>query len=353
MQTETLRSLLNQIERHPATASPALQRYLDDSVARSFSDPRAFLDMLFLNAIRERALPESGRRDHLYLAKFDIPQIQLFDLLINKFPLVSMGHRIANETIAGEMAASRNAVLVDIGIGHGIQVAKLIDRLASQRTAPETLTVIGVELNREALERAGQTIARVGATSGIEVSFVPVLCSAEELTAETLRAALPEAFDRLIVNASLALHHLPSVTHRVELFKLLRGLEPDAVVLTEPDSDHLEPEWARRVENAYIHYGAVFEVIDRLDVTDEEKRGLKAFFGREIVDVVSLSEGERVERHEPAANWVRHLAAAGFTSRSIPESLVAAPGIDCRENDMSYLSMRHRTVDVLSVMHFG
>src|SRR5207253_4392008 len=100
--------------------------------------------------------------------------------------------------------------------------------------------------------------------------------------------------------------HIPSVTLRRQFFEKIKMLSPDGVVLTEPHSDHMTDNWKNRTGNAWIHYGAIFNTIDQLDIPNVEKNGLKLFFGREITDVVATADNTRYERHEPAARWLTY-----------------------------------------------
>ncbi|MFM8331586.1 MAG: GRAS family protein [Candidatus Methylumidiphilus sp.] len=347
------RDLLCELEDTPSASQMGqLRKMLADSTARIAMEPHAFLETLFLNAIHNRFNPHGRAHGNLYLRHFEIPQIVLFDLLINKFPLVSMSHGIVNDTLKHVLADGPHSVLIDIGIGRGIQTAKLIEAMALDARL-RTLTVIGVEPSSTALAYAGQLLAKVAQQTPFKVIFKPLPSLVEALRPQVLLDALPEEFHRLAINASLTANHIPSVPQRIVFFEMMRKLRPDAFLLTEPESNHMEADWRRRVENAYVHYGTIFSLIDQLYVGAAEKNGLKMFFGREIDDVVANPEDQRFERHEPGKNWLEYMAKTGFDIGPpvCVDELHKARGINYRQEAPGYLSMGHKGVKVLSILH--
>lgn len=351
--TEEISTLLRELDKNPSEARIAdLKQLLDATTLRVTLDPNAFLDMLFLNAAYNRFRPQANSHGNLYLKHFEIPQIVLFDLLINKFPLVSMSHGIVNDTIKHVIAQGPHSVLIDVGIGRGLQTAKLVELLAHEGRL-QTLTVVGVEPSHEALTHAQQRLASVAQQADFELIFKPLQCLMEQLTPAILLAELPKQFNTLAVNSSLAAHHIPTVPERLAFFEMIRQLQPDAFLLTELDSNHMETNWLQRVENAYPHYAAIFSLIDQLYITPVEKNGLKMFFGREISDVVAHPEDQRFERHERSQRWLEYLEKTGFTvNRPVyVDEFRKARGISYRQQMPGHLSMGHKGVNVLSILH--
>lgn len=119
-----------------------------------------------------------------------------------------------------------------------------------------------------------------------------------------------------VVNAAFALHHIkdePGRDMRAAVLGALRSLEPAALVLAEPDSDHEGKDLIRRFHNCWRHFGMVFRLVDELPIEQSDKDALKVcFFGREIKDILGQAEDARTERHGDVASWLVRLRRAGF-----------------------------------------
>ncbi|GAB3911214.1 hypothetical protein GCM10028803_52070 [Larkinella knui] len=338
-----------------STAVPAVLNELEERLQTRLREvdtqPEALLDVLFLKAIRDHLQPQAVSHEHLYLQQYEIPQIVLFDLLINQLPFVVMSHAITNRAMVNELKLAEKAVVLDVGIGRGIQIARLMDELSATRTRLKHLTVIGVEPFAEAIGFAETLIRQAAEKAPFAVEFVPIISLVEDLAPEAFMRALPGHFDTLLINSSLTIHHLPTALQRQSFFHLMRSLRPNALLLTEPHSDHFEPDWRRRTLNAYAHYRAVFGVIDGLAIDTTAKNGLKMFFGREIDDVVGHSDDNRFERHQEAQHWVRYLQESGFSLRpsfEIPTTQPPSP-ITVRTHPDGYLALEHEGITVLSI----
>ena len=346
-----LSALLRKLAQQPTAGLVGqLQQLHKQTTERAAEEPQALLDMLFLNAIHKQFKPRAELCADSHPKHFEISQI--YDLVINNIPLLSMSHEIVNHAIKHVIADGPHSVLIDFGIGRGIQTAKLIESMA-KHSCLQTLTVIGVEPSHQALVHAGRSIARAAQHVAFKVVFKPLECLAENVQADGLRASLPDEFNKLAVNSSLTAHHIPSTAERIAFFEMIRSLQPDALLLTEPDSNHMETDWCQRVENAYIHYGTVFSLIDQLDIGVTVKRVSKLFFGQEIEDVVSLADEQRFKRHESAPRWLEYLAKTGFQigKPALGGDAWEAQGVSFRKEAQGYLSVGHKGINVLSILH--
>jgi GRAS domain family len=205
--------------------------------------------------------------------------------------------------------------LLDIGIGSGHQEVAVLRLLARQGRLPRRLNVIAIEPDAGSLIESQSALFEATAEAGVELEFVPVHKVVEDLTdaewAQIASFACP-----LVVNASFAAHHIRCTegeTLRDQVFRRIRALDPSAVVLAEPSSNHHAASLVERFENAFKHFGLTFQLIDELEVTPAEAAAMKMFFAREIDDIVANAEESRCERHEPVEAWVERLRRAGFT----------------------------------------
>lgn len=252
----------------------------------------------------------AGITENLYDSTGSVSQIRLFDILIQQFPFVKHSQELVNAAILDILRQHEEVCIIDIGIGLGTQMLQVLEQ-AKNLTNLRKLTLVGIEPFENALQTATEKMALIREQTGYELEFVPVLAYIEELG---LQQFVP-ADTACIVNASLALHHIRTDAGRNRVIAGVRALQPEAFFLIEPSSNHFTNDLAARMLNSYEHFRGIFNVIDRLDASAEDKTALKLFFGRELEDILSKSEdGERFEKHEPVSAWLHRLQQAGFTA---------------------------------------
>lgn len=270
---------------------------------------------IFASALSKRLESDKAAEINLYLRQFETTQISLFNLLAQHLPTVALAGPLANEVLAEYVGGQDEVTLLDVGIGSGRQEVALLYLLATQRRLPRKLNVIAIEPDAGSLLEAGAALAEAAETLGMELDFHPVHKVVEELDEEDWRA-FGSFGAPLVVLGAFAVHHVrsaPGARAREALFHRLRALEPDAVVLCEPSSNHDSPSLLERFEAAWNHFGLTFRIIDGLEVADRDKAAMKMFFAREIEDILANAEETRCERHEPVDAWVRRFREAGFT----------------------------------------
>lgn len=270
---------------------------------------------IFASALSKRLESDRSAEINLYLRQFEKTQISLFNLLAQHLPTVALAGPLANEVLGGYIGGQDEVTLLDVGIGSGRQEVALLYALATQHRLPRKLNVIAIEPDAGSLLEAGSALADAAATLGMELDFHPLHKVVEELD-ESDWAMFASFGAPLVVLGAFAVHHVrsaPGERARDELFRRLRALEPDAVVLCEPSSNHDSESLLERFEASWNHFGLTFRIIDGLDVADREKAAMKMFFAREIEDILANAEETRCERHEPVDAWVRRFRDAGFT----------------------------------------
>jgi len=205
--------------------------------------------------------------------------------------------------------------LLDIGIGTGQQVLALLYELARRGALPERLTIVAVEPSEASLREAERCLTQAARILDVDFTFVPIVAVAAEMNeAQWAKVtAVPQSF---VVHAAFAAHHVrdrvAGECARDALFRRLRTLGPEAVVLAEPNSDHHTGVFPMRFENCWRHFSLTFELIGRLGLTDDEVTAMKLFFAREIEDILGNAEETRCERHESTDAWLSRLTRCGF-----------------------------------------
>ncbi|MBT9315820.1 GRAS family protein [Leptothoe spongobia] len=296
------------------TAQQQLNQLLD--TINSSTDSDAITHLIFARALAEHLSDEVADKANLYLKPYEIPQIQLFNLLANQVPLVSLISQLAIGLLIDACDGRDEITLVDIGIGTGRQMVALLHQLANRARRLQRIHIIGIEPSEESLSLAKQAIATAAQQLELEVTFTEFCNGIENLDNQDWQH-LRDRCDSPIINASFALHHIRDQAGqdvRTVMLQRLHQLNPTLIVLAEPNTDHLESDFRIRFQNCWRHYSNVFKMIDALAIDQQSKAGLKTcFFGREVVDVLKADNTARIERHETAQSWVNRLKQSGYT----------------------------------------
>lgn len=305
----------------------------------------------FLAALRRRAGDERDGTGNLYAGTTGPEQmLEAFDLLVRATPLVRFGYRAANGAILDAIRGAERVHIVDIGIGRGTQWPDFLERLGRGGGPSPSVWLTGIDIPMpgddpdRALREAGEMLSEVAGSHGIPFTFEPLSGFIEEFDIVPARAG-----EVLIINAVLALHHVPGhdvslwpERSRQALIERLRKAHPRLLVLVEPDAEHNDLELPERTAEAWRHYGLVFDVFDHLFDRDLPARGTleSAFFGREVENVL-VGEGlDRIERHQRRLRWQEQAATAGLVpvplgglSEGLADILDTHPGFSLAEED--------------------
>lgn len=295
--------------------------------------------------------------ENLYLANSNIAQIDLFRLLIEELPHVALAQNVVNNMIVDICSCHEQIVLIDIGIGTADQCSAIIRQLARKSTVLKEITIVGIEPATDSLVVAKDRFQKLQQETNIRLNFQPISACVEDISIDTWQS-LAEQYrhQKVVINASFALHHMKNNAQhpniRADIFKFLYDFQPLALLLSEPNSDHLNSDFAQRFENCLYHFNLVFQLIDELAISGDEKRALKLFFGREIKDIIGNQEPLRSERHELATTWIDRLQQANFQlqgdfSGNLPPTV---DYIDIRSTDEQFLSFDYQQAGLVAVM---
>jgi hypothetical protein len=308
--------ILNDLaSRMPHSLTENDEALLNEVYYQSLKDldkPESLFTYTLAKAMRKHLM--SGQsQEHIYLQRFEIPQIRLFELLIQQFPLANLSQQCTNTLLIDALANHTNPVLMDIGIGTGLQVSNIIEGLSKKTNNQiKCLRIVGIEPFAEALKATEQNIELARKNAPFEIKLIIKEAFIEQMNENEVRQLLPAQYDGLYVNASFALHHIQQIPQRKAVFEMMKNLHLNAFVLSEPNSNHFEPSYEQRFQNCKNHYGVLFQIIDTLLITATEKTALKLFFSREIDDVLGNAEEVRVEKHFATEQWVQLFEETGF-----------------------------------------
>lgn len=338
-----LRSALREAAVGPHSMHPLFAAVLEAGSAASRGDvdrARELLDRLqveaspegtavervsavFARALRARVLGEDLDAGNLYDARPGAgDMLAAFHVLVRSTPLVTFGHENATTAIAAAVEGEDAVHILDLGMGGGTQWPLLFRALAARPGGAPRVRLTGVDLPapegepdarlREAMDR----LAGAAAEAGVPFEGRVVATQLERMDYGALELREGEA---LVVNAALALHHVPDgyvdpTAHRDRVLRAVCGLNPRLVTLVEPDLEHNALGFLPRLRESLGHYATVFAALDTLLPRDLPERATieREFFGREVLNVLAASGTERVERHERRQSWRRRMLRAGF-----------------------------------------
>jgi uncharacterized tellurite resistance protein B-like protein len=339
---------LRDIARSIANADPSGAEGKLRALLRA--EPVSVTSYVFGAALAARSAPSVAGEANLYLRRFDVPQIHLFNLLA-QLPFVGLTSEIANRCIAQELVGRSEATIIDIGIGTGRQMTALLEQIKMAGSAPR-LTIVGIEPADWALEVAKGNILGEAQRLGIDVTFEPICAVVERVTRSEWSRLARLSTDRPVINASFALHLIGDIDKRDvrdDVLLRLRSLNPSLVVVSESNVDHLESDFLRRFDNCLGYFSRVFESIDALPFEQHDKDALKVcFFGREVVDIVGGAE-TRSERHESTSQWHARLARTGYSAR-IDVALPASGNVIAVNRHDSHASLDFESTPLTSVI---
>jgi hypothetical protein len=311
------------------------------------TDSQKFLATILIKALNKNIHSETIN-ENIYQKQYEVSQIQLFNILIDKFPYVKYSQQIINTAIVELIKKNDTVTIIDIGVGLGTQMANIIE-MSKHLNHLKKLVIIGIEPFAEALSKAEERINAYHGKVPFEIEFVAVQDYAEHVNYNTLSRVQ----GTIIVNASLALHHIQSDAQRFETISKIKSISPAAFILTEPNVNHFEPDLYKRFQNCYNHFYSLFQVIDQLEIDNNEKNALKLFFGREIEDILGKPEQDRFEKHEPATHWISRLKENQF---NINNELLRLPnglqtGVEIKYHNEGFLGFTFDKETALAVIY--
>lgn len=358
---ESLQGVLNCFENQDLKQAGEQLQKLSDELTTESPTSAQIQAAFFITALEKRLDQDFERLENLYLLPDEGQQIQMFNFMAQKFPVVRYAQTLVNQAYLEQLKDQSEVTIWDIGIGNGQQMVRLLESLLATGQTLQQVQVIGLDPSQSSLEEAQRKLLALCAAHGLQFQFLGLPKAVEALTQEdwvAIEPVLNRARGNWIANASFALHHINPVEARTEFFSRICAYQPALFCLIEPYADFLTSNFRHRFDNAWHHYGLAFWAIDQIDAPMESRNLLKnVFFGREIIDVVARDEG-RIERFETGEMWADRLQKAGFQSNnalrfpdSIPDFEVIC--IQAFEQFVGLMAQGHPVISILSARPTG
>ena len=285
-----------------------------------------------------------------YLKELEIPQIVLFDILANRFPLVLRAQEIVNDLFQYEAHGMKSICIIDLGIGRGIQIARILKHLNNVNTLTE-VTLIGLDILKPALEFTSNTITNLKDELNYTLNFYPIHSQVESIDIESIKELVPSSCEKILVNASLTLHHVQQEEERLNLLRKLKSINPSIITLIEPNADCATDDFEQRVFNAFEHFSALYQLINSLDLEEVEKKGLKQFFATDLFDPIALSNSHRFEKYCKCETWINYAKNCGFKEVDMKNrSILQEHNKLNAELNLGYVNLKFEETDLLGII---
>ncbi|MFZ6690164.1 GRAS family protein [Undibacterium sp. SXout20W] len=280
------------------------------------------LTRVLVSGIQRRCYSQTEFLGNLYSDRSSpIAMIKAYDLLAKSTPFIKFAYNACNLAIVAKASNTNRLHIIDIGIGSGNQWSELFSILQGTSFFPKKIHITGIDIpgTERGLEAVRERLSKEARLVGIDFSFTAIAAKAEEMSFADIGVQWSEF---LVVNAVLALHYTPAgdaiqnAAHsRLALLKQIKSLNPQLVLMVEPDANHNHAVFDERCHEALQHYIHIFNAFEYLFPRHLRERTIleNEFFGKEIINILTASGSDRVERHERKEIWAKHMQDAGFT----------------------------------------
>ena len=264
---------------------------------------------VFLGGLQAQRQKDTQYLGNLY-NKGDM--LSAFNILMSATPLIIFGDETITHVLVNELKDRPNIHIVDLGIGAGVQWFGFFAKIAQHGIHKIRITGTDLPIQGDDPQvRVGDALRQQAQLHGIDVEYSHLTESLEVF--DPIRLQLRED-ETVIFNVALVLHHLQETT-RNDVLQKIYAQKPHLVTMIEPDSEHHNLPYLPRVLEAVRHYGNVFDMFSILlaDNYQTERTILEqVFFGREIINILSLDDSVRFERHERLLSWIKRMITHGF-----------------------------------------
>jgi hypothetical protein len=354
---DRLINICRQITTHrQVLAKPRIEKLILSHVDEQVGNPTLLSHLIAESLMRriDRKLVESK---NIFVQEFDVPQTRLFYSMAEAVPFVYVGHHLANRCMERAVVGLGSFTVLDIGIGNGGQVKRLLDALAAKNGGLESVRVIGLDPVENNLAEARACLQGAGDSYPFKVEFRPVCGLVEKLSDEEFQSIRDGCGENLLINSAFTFHHtghpLNDSRARTELLRKLASLKPRLLTLVEPSSNHDTEELVRRVHHSWEHFGNVFALVDEASIDKSHKYIIKGkFFAREIRDIFGVSDHFRCERHELYDSWLLRLFKAGYKPFELGELSVRLPPYCDFDVSEGLVRLSYNGVTIVAVMAF-
>jgi DELLA protein len=236
-------------------------------------------------------------------------------------PYLKFAHFTANQAILEAFEGYDRVHVIDFSLMQGLQWPALIQALALRPGGPPFLRITGIGPpspdGRDALREVGFKLAELARSVRVRFSFRGVAANRlDDVKPWMLQATHGEA---IAVNSVLQLHRLltdPGTTPAPvdSVLEWIAGIRPKIVTVVEQEADHNKQTFIDRFTEALFYYSTMFDSLEGTRVHHQRQMALaEVYLQKEICNILCCEGENRVERHEPLAQWRTRLTNAGLS----------------------------------------
>ncbi|KAK2653951.1 hypothetical protein Ddye_013807 [Dipteronia dyeriana] len=262
--------------------------------------------------------------------------IESIQSLYDLSPCFKLGFMAANLAILEatqqqEPAFNNRLHVVDFEIGQGGQYMNLLHELSRRQGGkPSVLKITAVAAanngggGEERLMAVGDMLRPIAEQVGVCLNFKVVSAKLDDLSCDSLGC---ESGEPLAVNFAFKLFKMPDESvstenPRDELLRRVKALSPHVVTIVEQELNTNTAPFVSRANEAYAHYGALFESLESTVARDNTDRvKVEQGLGRKLANSVACEARDRFERCEVFGKWRARMSMAGFELKPMSHTI--------------------------------
>ncbi|CAN1178829.1 DELLA protein GAIP [Linum perenne] len=228
------------------------------------------------------------------------------------------------QAIIDEVSGAKRVHIIDLfSIRSGAQWTILISALANSSHQPIQLlklTAVGLlfdnnDHDHNMIEETGNKLVNFAKMVNVPFSFRAIMVTDLRDLSHDMVLNLHEDDDDVDENddevIALYLEYMPRklirspTTEFDTLMKVIKGIDPSIMVVSEIEANHNSPAFAYRFMEALFFFGAYFECIEAcMDVDGGKRMDVEAMYcGESIRNIVACEGEERMVRNVPLRAW--------------------------------------------------
>ncbi|XP_030544253.1 scarecrow-like protein 32 [Rhodamnia argentea] len=341
------------LERSDVTLAQQVMWVLNN-VASSTGDPNQRLTSWFLKALISRAsrlCPTTVNFNGNGIVERRLMSVTELAVYVDLIPWHRFGFCASNSAIYRAIQGYSRVHILDFSITHCMQWPTLIDALAKRPEGPPSLKITVPSCRPPVPPLLNVTIEEIGLRLGNFAKFRDVPFEFAVLDDSTNVSESTNAFhfesiltqlssldlnladdEALVINCQNWVRYLcdepnggdsQDVSLRDVFLDIIKGLDPNIVIVADEDVDLSEPSLASRITTCFNYLWIPFDALETFLPKDSCQRlEYESDVGHKIENIVSFEGFQRMERLESGNKLAQRMRNAGFLSLPFCEETV-------------------------------